>query len=234
MDTPHAPPATTPFAESSPLGLFGVAVGCAALLPIAFGVALTPQALRTAAMFCLLFGAGGQLLAGLLALANKNALGGTMFTTFAFNWAMNAWVLHGLAEGRAPDASVILAVDATFLVIALVLTYAFGFHSKLLVAFLLDIDVLYAARIAKELTHAPVLGTVVALATVVLLAIALWLAFATLVNPAAGRAVFAVPGPLFAPAAGAASEVEARSDVPTSEEADPSASTAASAARAPF
>jgi len=196
MSTPPVSPAT-PFAESTPLGLFGLAVGCAALLPIAFGVALSPSALKTAAMFCLLFGAGGQLVAGLLALANKNALGGTMFTTFAFNWGMNGWALWALAEGRAPDPSVILSVDATFLVIFLVLTYAFGFHSKLLVAFLVDIDVLYLARIARELTHAQALSMVIAAATVVLMAVALWLAFALLVNPTAGRPVFPVPGPLF-------------------------------------
>jgi succinate-acetate transporter protein len=205
----------TPFAESTPLGLFGLAIGCAALLPIAFGVALSPSALKTAAMFCFLFGAGGQLLAGLMALANKNALGGTMFTTFAFNWVMNGWALSGLAEGRAPDPTVILSVDATFLVIFLVLTYAFGFHSKLLVAFLVDIDVLYLARIARELTHAPMLATLIAAATAVLMAIALWLAFALLVNPTAGRAVFPVPGPLVgAPAPSTAAAPEASSAAP--------------------
>jgi succinate-acetate transporter protein len=219
MSTPAHPAAATPFAESTPLGLFGLAVGCAALLPIAFGVAVSPSALRTAAMFCFLFGAGGQLLAGLMALANKNALGGTMFTTFAFNWVMNGWALTGMAEGRLPDPSVILAVDSTFLVIFLVLTYAFGFHSKLLVLFLLDIDALYVARILRELTHAPVLSTVIAFATVGLMAIALWLAFALLVNPTAGRPVFAVPGPLFTatPSSPASAEPSgSASDAPSS------------------
>jgi succinate-acetate transporter protein len=188
-----------PFAEPTPLGLFGLAIGCGALLPIAFGVTMSPEALRTASMFCLLFGAGGQLLAGLMSLANKNTLGGTLFTTFSFNWVMNWWALSGLAEGKVPDAKVVLAVDVTFLVIFVVLTYAFGFFSKLLFAFLLDIDLLYVARIARELTHAPALGLVVALATVVLAGIALWIAFATILNPIAGRAVFALPGPLFTP-----------------------------------
>ena len=202
MDTTpaaHNPPATLPFAESTPLGLLGLAVGCAALLPIAFGFGLTPAGLRTAAMFCLLFGAGGQFLAGIIALANKNMLGGTLFTTFSFNWVMNWWALSGLAEGRAPEPAIVLAVDCTFLVIFVVLSYAFGFHSKLLFAFLADIDLLFAARIAKELTHAQPLAWVIAACTIALIAIALWLAFAILVNPVAGRAVFAVPGPLFKP-----------------------------------
>ncbi len=202
MDAPSNTPApANPFAESTPLGLLGLAVGCAALIPIAFGVTLTPAALRTAAWYCLLFGGGCQLLAGLMALANKNTLGGTLFTTFAFNWVMNWAVLNGLAEGRVPDAHVVLSVDVLFLVIFAVLTYAFGFFSKLLFAFLLDIVVLFACRVLKELTHSSAFALPIALATVVLAAIALWLAFAILVNGAAGRTVFPVPGPLFKAAA---------------------------------
>lgn len=190
-------PTLLPFAEPTALGLFGLSIGCAALLPIAFGVTLTPAALRTAAMFCLLFGAGGQFLAGVMALANKNLLGGTLFTTFSFNWVMNWWALAGLSEGKLPDPSVVLSVDCTFLLIFAVLTYAFGFHSKLLFAFLLDIDVLFVGRIAKEALHMPQLGLLVAACTVALIGISLWIAFAVLVNPTAGRAVFAMPGPLF-------------------------------------
>jgi hypothetical protein len=196
--TSHAP-TSPPFAEPTPLGLLGLAVGCAALLPIAFGQALTPAAFHTAAAYCLLFGGGCQLLAGLLALANKNLLGGTLFTTFAFNWVINYLTLKGLTEGRVPDPHVVLAVDLCFLLVFVVLTYAFGFFSKLLFAFLVDIDVLFACRILKELTHSTAFAIPIALATVLLAAIALWLAFAILVNSAAGRTVFPVPGPLFQP-----------------------------------
>jgi succinate-acetate transporter protein len=200
MQAPAAAPVSQPFAESTPLGLFGLAIGCAALLPVAFGMALSPAALKTASMFCLLFGAGGQLLAGLMALANKNMLGGTLFTTFSFNWIMNWWALSGLAEGKVPDAHVVLSVDIVFLAIFIPLTYAFGHFSKLLFAFLLDIDVLYVARILKELTHVQSFGLLISAATVVLIVIALWIAFALVLNPIAGRAVFPMPGPLFTPA----------------------------------
>lgn len=195
-DLSHVP-ARQPFAEPSPLGLLGLAVGCAALLPIAFGRALTPDALRTAAWFCLLFGGGCQFLAGLMAFANRNLLGGTLFTTFAFNWVMNYLTLTGLADGKIPNASVTFSVDVCFLLIFAVLTFAFGFLSRLLFAFLLDIDLLYGFRMAKELLHAPALALPIALCTVALGAIALWLAFAILVNTTAGRTVFAIPGPLF-------------------------------------
>ncbi len=195
----QASESVAPFAESTPLGLLGLAIGCAALTPVAFGTAVTPDALRTAAWFCLLFGGGGQFLAGMMALANKNMLGGTLFTTFAFNWVMNWWALSEISQGRIPNHSIVFSVDVCFLVVFLVLTYAFGFFSKLLFAFLLDIDVLYILRITKELTHVKELGIAVAACTVILGAIALWIAFAMLVNPTAGREVFAMPGPLFTP-----------------------------------
>src|SRR5215211_2053937 len=76
------------FADPTPLGLIGLAIGCAALLPIALGVKVGASGLITAAVFCGLFGGGCQLIAGLLNLANKNSLGGTVFTAFAFNWAV--------------------------------------------------------------------------------------------------------------------------------------------------
>src|SRR5688572_24588933 len=142
--TPTSPEAPR-FAEPTSLGLFGLAIGCAALLPVAFGVkaAFTPDALRTCALFCLLFGGGCQLFAGLMSFANKNMLGGTLLTTFSFNWIINAWVFRELAEGRAASSTIILSVDACFLLIFLVMTVAFGYFSRLLMLFLVDIDVLY-------------------------------------------------------------------------------------------
>ncbi len=205
---PNAAAAAPPFfGEPTPLGLLGLSIGCASLLPIAFG-AIPADPVKAAAMFrtasvmCLLFGAGGQFLAGLMALANKNTLGGTMLTTFSFNWLFNAWVLDQAAQGKASDPTIGLCVDLTFLVIFFVLTYGFGFFSKLLFLFLLDIDALYLFRIARHfgtpgsgLDHA--LGLGVGVATLVLMGLALYISFALLVNPAAGRAVFPTSGPLF-------------------------------------
>ena len=194
-----APPAAPRlvFAEPTPLGLIGLAIGCAALVPIAFGLTLTPAALETAAIFCLLFGAGCQMLAGLMNLANGNLYGGTLFTAFAFAWTFNWWTLEGLASGVAPDHAVVLATEICSLVVFVALTYGFGFYSKVLFAFLVDIDLLYVAKLAKAATGLGVFDTVVALCTVALAALALWIAFALMINPAAGRAVFPVSGPLF-------------------------------------
>ena len=206
--TPNAPSA--PFGEPTPLGLLGLAIGCAALVPIAFGwlpaePAKLPMFFKTAALFCLLFGAGGQFLAGIMSLANKNTLGGTLLTTFSFNWVMNWWALDEASQGRAVDGSIVLCVDIAFIVIFLVLTYAFGFFSRLLFFFLVDIDVLYVLRIWRHFTtygspaHSA-LGTGVGLATIALTLIALYISFVLLVNPAAGRAVFpTATGPMFKP-----------------------------------
>jgi len=185
------------FAEPAPLGLIGLAIGCAALTPIAFGESLTPQGLSTAAIFCLLFGGGGQLLAGLMAFANRNLYGGTLFTAFSFNWGVNWWILESLAQGRVPDGGVLLATEVLFLLVFVVLTYGFGFLSKILFVFLLDIDLLFLAKVGKSLTGAQALDLPIALLTVALGLLSLWIAFAALINPTAGRSVFRVPGPLF-------------------------------------
>ena len=199
MQTTASTPSTPqmPFADSTALGLFGLAIGCASLLPVAFGVkeAFTPEALRTCAWFCLFFGAGCQFLAGIMSFANKNMLGGTLLTTFSFNWVMNWWSLSELSQGRVPSSAVILAVDACFLLVFFAMTYAFGFYSKLLFVFLLDIDLLYVLRITRELTHAP-LGLPVALSTVVLMGIALYIAIALVLANASGRMLLPIGGPL--------------------------------------
>ena len=208
MSAPASPGLPPPiFGEPTPLGLLGLSIGCAALVPIAFGwfptdPAKLPMFFKTASWFCLLFGAGGQFLAGLMSLANKNTLGGTLLTTFSFNWVMNWWALDEASQGKAVDPSIVLAVDVAFILIFVVLTYAFGFFSKLLFFFLLDIDVLYVFRISRHFTDPgsgawKALGYGVGLSTVALIAIALYISFALLVNPAAGRAVFPASGPMF-------------------------------------
>lgn len=188
------------FGEPAPLGLLGLAVGCAALVPVAFGfvpkeAAAAAMTFETCAWLCLVFGAGCQLLAGLMSLANKNTLGGTLFTTFSFNWIMSYWALDQMAHGKMPDPNVIASVDVAFLLVFVVLTYAFALVSRMLFVMLLDIDVLYALRIARHFAHAPVAGGI-ALATLALGAIAAYIALAILLNDAAGAVLLPVGGPV--------------------------------------
>ena len=188
-------------ADPTPMGLLGLAIGCAALVPIAFGKSLTPAGLETAAVFCLLFGAGCQLFAGLLNLVNRNLYGGTLFLTFAFNWVMNGWSLSALAKGVVPDAGIVFATEVCFLVIFVLISWGFGHFSSLLFVFLLDIDLLFVFKVLGHLLDTKAFALPIALLTVGLAAIALWIAFALLLNPVAGRRVFPLGGPLFRSAA---------------------------------
>lgn len=187
------------FAEPTPMGLIGLAIGCAALAPIALGLTLTPAALKTAAMLCLLFGGGCQFLAGVMSLANKNLYGGTLFTAFAFNWVMNWWMLNAIAGGVMPDHAVLLSADICFLLIFAAMTYGFGFFSGLLFLFLLVIDLMYLLKIVAGLTGTAALGLPIAVLTIALGLLALWIAFALLLNPVTGRRLFWFPGPVFKP-----------------------------------
>ncbi|HOT75983.1 MAG TPA: GPR1/FUN34/YaaH family transporter [Candidatus Wallbacteria bacterium] len=186
------------FASPTPLGLIGLAVSCAALMPIALGYTLTPAAFKTTAVWALFFGCGCQMITGLMEFANKNLFGGTIFTAFSFSWAYLAWSFYSFgASGFLPDHTVALSVDMLLFVIFSVLTYGFGFFSKLLFAFLLDIDLLYLCKIVNGLTGTQALAFPIALLTAGMGLIALWLAFAALINPTSGRSIFKVPGPMF-------------------------------------
>lgn len=185
------------FGNPAPLGLLGLAIACAALVPIAFGQALTPGAFRTASLYALLFGGGCQLLAGLMLFANKSSFGGTVFTCFSFLWGMNAWGFYELSKGRVPDHAVGLAVEVVLLVIFAALTWGFGHFARALFLFLLDIDLLFAFRIVRSVTHTRAMELPIALATVGLGLIGLWLALGALLGPVSGRAVLPVGPPVF-------------------------------------
>ena len=184
-------------ADPTPMGLLGLAIGCAALTPIAFGKSLTPVGLETAAVFCLLFGAGCQLSAGLLKRVNRNLYGGTLFLAFAFNWVVNAWALHSLAKGFVLDAGIVFATEAAFLVVFVLIIWGFGHFSSLLFVFLLDIDLLYLFKVAGHLLDTKSFAIPIALLTIGLALLSFWIAFALLLNPVSGRSVFPLGTPVF-------------------------------------
>ncbi|HNV71705.1 MAG TPA: GPR1/FUN34/YaaH family transporter, partial [Candidatus Ozemobacteraceae bacterium] len=194
-----APPHNEVFGNPAPLGLIGLAVACAAITPVAFKFTLTAEALKTAAIYCVLFGGACQFITGIMEFANKNVYGGTIFTAFAFNWIITGWTFYALAQGFMPDHHVLLAVEITLFVIFVILTYGFGFFSKLLFFFLVDIDLLYVCKIAKALTHHPMLDFPIALLTVILGFMGFWLAMAALINPLARQEIFKTTGPMFVP-----------------------------------
>lgn len=181
----------------TPLGLLGLSIAAGALAPVAFGWSTSVEALKTVAVYAVLFGAGCQFLSGLMNFVNKNMFGGTIFTAFSFLWAYNAWSLYSIANGMVPDHAVGLAVEMVLLVIFLVLTYGFGFFSSVLFAFLVDIDLIFLARIIKSVTGTTAMNMPIAVLNVGMLVIALWLAFGSLINPVAGRPLFGIGKPVF-------------------------------------
>lgn len=189
------------FGNPAPLGLLGLAVSCAALMPVALGLSLSKAALITAAVFVLFFGFGCHLLAGLMDFANRNTYGGTIFTAFAFNWMITGLSLLGITCGIMPDHYVVFATELVLFVVFLFLTYGFGFFSKLLFLFLFDIDLLYVCKIGKSLTGATIFDMPIALFTALLGLIGLWLALAGLINPISGREFFKLGRPMFRAAA---------------------------------
>lgn len=185
------------FGNPAPLGLLGLAIACAALVPIAFGHSLTPAGLGTAAVYALLFGGGCQFLCGLMLFANKNSFGGTVFTCFSFLWAMNAWGFWSLSQGRVPDHAVSLSVEVILFVIFVGLSWGFGHFARVLFIFLVDIDLLFLFRIIRSVTHTRAMEMPIAVTTIGLGLIGLWLALGGLLNPVVGRPVFGVGAPVF-------------------------------------
>jgi uncharacterized protein len=185
------------FGNPAPLGLFGLAVSCAALTPSALGYALTPEGLATTATFVLFFGFASHLLTGIMDFANKNTYGGTIFTAFAFNWMITSLTYYGFAFHFHIDHSVVLATEIVLMIVFVFLTYGFGFFSKVLFLFLFDIDLLYFCKIAKALTGSQVFNLPVAIFTIILGFIGLWLALAGLINPVSGREFFWMGQPVF-------------------------------------
>ena len=192
-------PTREPLGNPTPLGLLGLALGCAALTPAGFGYALTPGGFTTAALWALLFGAGCQLVCGILSFVNRNTFGATLFTAFSFSWMETAWSFYSVAKGFVPDHSVVLATEIALFVIFAVLTYGFGYFTSVLFAFLVDVDLLYACRIGRSLTGSLAWNPAIGILVVIMGVLALWLAFAALINPVAGREIFKLGSPLFHP-----------------------------------
>ena len=187
------------FGNPAPMGLFCLAIATSALIPMLLGYLGpdTPSTLLYAAAFALLFGACGQLLTGLMDFANKNGFGGAVFTTFSFMWGKNAVAFYMMAKGLKPDPYIDLATDIVIFVILAVLTYGFGFFSKLLFAFLLDIDLLFVCKLGKHLLHYSFWDTGVIVFSIGMGLLAMWMGFGALINPVAGRELFPMTGPLF-------------------------------------
>ncbi|MEQ8223791.1 MAG: GPR1/FUN34/YaaH family transporter [Candidatus Eremiobacterota bacterium] len=190
------------FGNPAPLGLFGLAVSCAVLTPTAFGYGISDghimaPAFATTGIFLLFFGFASHLLTGIMDFANKNTYGGTIFTAFAFNWMITAITYFSIAYNYHIDHNIVVASEIVMMVVFVFLTYGFGFFSRVLFLFLLDIDLLYMCKLLKAFTGSSSFNLPIGIFTVLLGLIGLWLALAGLMNPVTGREFFSVGRPMF-------------------------------------
>ena len=191
------------FGNPAPLGLLGLAVSCAALTPVAFGYGLDsnghpiPCVFFTTGVFLLLFGFATHLITGIMDFANKNAYGGTIFSAFAFNWLAGSIGNFAVAFNYHLDHNIILATEVVLMAIFIFLTYGFGFFSKALFFFLLDIDLLFICKLAKGFSKSHIFDMPIAIFTIILGLIGLWLALGGLINPITGKEFFPVGRPVF-------------------------------------
>ncbi|MCE1246875.1 MAG: GPR1/FUN34/YaaH family transporter [Firmicutes bacterium] len=185
------------FGEPAPLGLLGLAISSFALAPILFGVGADKSGFLMVAVCAILFGGCCQLLSGLMDFANKNAFGGAVFTTFSFMWFKTGIEFYLLTKGLLLSHDISFILDVCLLVIFAVLTYGFGHFSTVLFLFLLDVDMIYVSKIVNHVFHTKVMVMPLAIFTILMGAIAVWITFATLINPVAGRPIFKSGPPLF-------------------------------------
>ena len=128
---------------------------------------------------------------------NGNGFGGIIFTLFSFLWVFNAVELYLAASGMIMSHGIKIALEITLLLILVPLTFGFGYFSKLMFWFLVDIDLLFLCKILAVVFHTKIFTYPIAVFTILLGLIAIWIALATVINPLAGRQVFRVAGPLF-------------------------------------
>jgi succinate-acetate transporter protein len=185
------------FGEPAPLGLLGLAVASFSLAPILFGIGANKEGFLLVAVCAILFGGCCQLLSGLMDFANKNTFGGAVFTTFSFMWFKTGIEFYLITKGTLLSHDVSFILDVCLLIIFAVLTYGFGHFSTILFLFLLDVDMIYVCKITNYLSHSAIMTKPLGIFTILMGVIAVWITFATLINPLVGSPVFKGGPPLF-------------------------------------
>lgn len=88
----------------TPIGLMGLAFGCAALAPIELGIAVPSSQIW---IWVMVSGGIMQIWAGIVDLINKNEMGATAFTLYGMLWFIIGWQLSaGIALGSEIRASI--------------------------------------------------------------------------------------------------------------------------------
>lgn len=172
----------------TPIGLIGLALGCAVLAPQQLGLTNGADA---AIWIWMLLGAGAlQVYAGVIDLINRNVLGATAFTVYGTLWIASAW--FRAHDGTAGDPLVLAYVNFTFMLISAVILIGFMTVSLNLTIVLVEFVTIFAVEVlatafpALNLPVHNIVGTLLIMAAFQVL----WAAAGGIINGLLGREIF--------------------------------------------
>ena len=184
MNTDH------PVGNPTPIGLMGLALGCAALAPSELG--LTDVSDPAIWVWMLITAGALQIYAGVMDLINRNVLGATSFTIYGTLWLISGWMLSSEAVFGTTAAEVKGYIYLVFLAFTLFMTIGFATVSRTLTIVFAAFIVIFTVEIAAAfipslhgfaLTTAGLLHTLSAV-------LCLWAAAGSVLNPLLGRNIF--------------------------------------------
>jgi succinate-acetate transporter protein len=172
----------------TPIGLMGLAIGCAALAPAELG--LTDPGDPAIWVWMLLTAGALQIFAGVADLVNRNVLGATAFTLYGTLWLISAWLLAG---GAALDPAVKGFIYIIYLMFTIFMTIGFATVSLTLTVVFCAFILIFTVEIGAAFLPAmhPVALAVAGILHAVAAVLAVWAAAGAVINPLLGRTVFA-------------------------------------------
>jgi succinate-acetate transporter protein len=183
-------------ANPTPIGLMGLAVGCAALAPAELGLTSVTDPMIW--VWMLLTAGALQIYAGLVDIINRNVLGATAFTLYGTLWLISAWQLGQGTTLGSSDVAVKGHVYLVYLLFTLYMTIGFATVSRILTAVFVAFVVIFVAEIAAVWVSG--LGAFAARLAGALHAgaglLCIWAAAGSVINPLLGRNLFGQGAPL--------------------------------------
>jgi uncharacterized protein len=174
----------------TPIGLMGLALGCAALAPAELGLTATADPMIWRWM--LLTAGALQIYAGIVDIINRNVLGATAFTVYGMLWALSAWQLGGGAALGASDPAVKGFIYLVFLLFTSYMAIGFATVSRTLTVVFLAFIVIFAIEILAAFLPAMhgAASLVAGLLHLLAALLCIWAAAGSVVNPLLGRNLF--------------------------------------------
>ena len=180
----------------TPIGLMGLAIGCAALAPAELH--LTDMADPMIWVWMLMTAGILQIYAGVVDLVNRNILGATAFTLYGTLWVISAWKMGGATVFGTSHGEVKGFVYLVYLPFTIFMTIGFATVSRTLFTVFVSFIVIFLVEVIAAFV--PAFHGVAVLVAGVLHAISaglcLWAAAGSVINPILGKNVFKQGAPL--------------------------------------